>query len=102
MCPACAANATLLRFLIKGRSFGHPLAENAEFLVSIGIGGSLDQALQQATSGMLRWLERNYKLAPSEAAMILGFALKYDVVALVGTQVSVAARVPKATLDPLK
>ena len=52
--------------LIRDRSFGHPLAENAEFLISIGIGGSLDQALQQATSGMMRWLERDYKLAGSE------------------------------------
>jgi amidase len=32
--------------LIRDRNFGHPLAENAEFLISIGIGGSLDQALQ--------------------------------------------------------
>jgi amidase len=88
--------------LVRDRSFGHPLAENSEFLISIGIGGSLDQALQQATSGMMRWLERDYKLAASEAAMILGFALKYDVVDLVGTQVSIAAKVPKAALMPLK
>jgi acetamidase/formamidase len=88
--------------LIRDRGFGHPLAENAEFLISIGIGGSLDQALQQATSGMMRWLERDYKLAGSEAAMVMGFALKYDVVDLVGTQVSVAAKVPKAALAPLK
>ncbi len=51
--------------LIRDRNFGHPLAENAEFLISIGIGGSLDQALQQATSGMVRWLERDYKLTPA-------------------------------------
>jgi amidase len=88
--------------LIRDRSFGHPLAENIEFLISIGIGGSLDQALQQATSGMMRWLERDHKLEASEAAMLLGFALKYDVVDLVGTQVSVAAKVPKATLAALK
>ena len=37
--------------LIEGRSFGHPLFENAEYLISVGIGGSLDQALQMATSG---------------------------------------------------
>jgi amidase len=88
--------------LIRDRSFGHPMAENAEFLISIGIGGSLDQALQQATSGMMRRLELDYKLAPSEAAMVLGFALKYDVVDLVGTQVSIAAKVPKTALTPLK
>ena len=87
--------------LIRDRNFGHPLAENAEFLISIGIGGSLDQALQQATSGLVRWLERDYKLSPTESAMLLGFALKYDVVDLVGTQVSIAAKLPKATLAQL-
>jgi acetamidase/formamidase len=87
--------------LIRDRNFSHPLAENAEFLISIGIGGSLDQALQQATSGLVRWLERDYKLSASEAALLLGFALKYDVVDLVGTQVSIAAKLPKATLARL-
>jgi acetamidase/formamidase len=87
--------------LIPDRNFGHPLAETAEFLISIGIGGSLDQALQQATSGMVRWLERDYKLGPSESAMLLGFAVKYDVADLVGTQVSVAAKLPKTTLGQL-
>jgi acetamidase/formamidase len=87
--------------VIRGQNFGHPLAENAEFLISIGIGGSLDQALQQATSGMVRWLERDYKLNANEAALVLGFAVKYDVVDLVGTQVSVAAKVPKSTLAAL-
>jgi amidase len=87
--------------LIRDRNFGHPLAENAEFLISIGIGGSLDQALQQATSGMVRWLERDYQLTASEAAMLLGFAVKYDVVDLVGTQVSIAAKLPKSTLAKL-
>jgi amidase len=87
--------------VIAGRNAGHPLAETSEFLISIGIGGSLDQALQQATSGMVRWLDRDYKLNANEAAIVLGFAVKYDVVDLVGTQVSVAAKLPKAALAPL-
>ena len=33
--------------------------------------------------------------------MVLGFALKYDVVDLVGTQVSIAAKLPKASLAKL-
>ena len=84
--------------VIEGRSVGHPLAENAEYLISMGIGGSLDQAVQMATSGMMRWLERDYKLAASEAAVVVGFAMKYDVVDLVGTQVSIAAKLPKSAL----
>ena len=87
--------------VLKDQNFGHPLAENTEFLISIGIGGSLDQALQQATSGMVRWLERDHKLTANEAAMILGFAVKYSIVDLVGTQVSVAAKVPKTTIAQL-
>ena len=88
--------------VIEGRGFGHPLAENGEYLMSIGIGGSLDQALQMATSGIMRWLERDYKLAASEAAIVVGFAIKYDVVDLVGTQVSIAAKLPKSALAKLK
>jgi acetamidase/formamidase len=88
--------------LIREPSLGHPLAENAESLISIGIGGSLDQAIQQATTGMVRWLDRDYKLTPNEAAMLLGFAVKYDVVDLVGTQVSIAAKMPKFILANLK
>jgi amidase len=88
--------------VIEGRSTGHPLAENAEYLISLGIGGSLDQALQMATSGLMRWLERDYKLAPSDAAVVVGFAIKYDIVDLVGTQVSIAAKLPKSALAKLR
>jgi amidase len=87
--------------VIESKNFGHPLAENDEYLISIGVGGSLDQALQMATSGMLRWLERDYKLSASEAAIVVGFTMKYDVVDLVGTQVSIAAKLPKTALAKL-
>jgi amidase len=88
--------------VIPGKQFGHPLAENDTHLISIGIAGSLDQALQMATSGMMRWLERDYKLSPSESAMILGFAIQYDVADLVGTQVSIVAKLPKTALQKLE
>jgi acetamidase/formamidase len=88
--------------LIEGRSFGHPLFENAEYLISVGIGGSLDQALQMATSGIMRWLERDYELNATEAAVVMGFAMKYDVADLVGTQVSIAAKLPKSALAKLR
>lgn len=88
--------------VIEGKSFGHPLAETADYLISIGIAGSLDQALQMATSGMMRWLDRDYGLSASESAMVVGFAMRYDVADLVGTQVSIAAKLPKSALAKLK
>lgn len=88
--------------VIPEKSIGTPRAENAEYLMAIGIGGSLDQALQRATTEMARWLEGDYKLNSTESAMILGFAVKYDVADLVGTQVSIVAKIPKAMLAQLK
>jgi acetamidase/formamidase len=88
--------------VIQDKSIGTPRAENADYLMAIGIGGSLDQALQRATTEMARWLEGDYKLNSTESAMILGFAVKYDVADLVGTQVSIVAKIPKTLLAQLK
>jgi amidase len=88
--------------VISGNSIGTPRAENAEYIMAIGIGGSLDQALQRATTEMARWLEVDYKLNSTESAMIMGFAVKYDVADLVGTQVSIVAKIPKTVLAQLK
>ncbi len=88
--------------VISEKSIGTPRAENAEYLMAIGIGGSLDQALQRATTEMARWLEGDYKLNSTESAMILGFAVKYDVADLVGTQVSIVAKIPKTVVTQLK
>ena len=88
--------------VIPGKSIGMPYAENDEFLMMLGIGGSLDQALQRATTAMARWLEREYKLNSNEAALVMGFAVKYDIADLVGTQVAIAAKLPKTTLAQLK
>ena len=87
--------------VIPGKSIGMPYAENDEFLMMLGIGGSLDQALQRATTAMARWLEREYKLNSNEAALVMGFAVKYDIADLVGTQVAIAAKLPKTTLAQL-
>lgn len=88
--------------VLPSKSIGMPYAENDEYLMMIGIGGSLDQALQRSTTAMARWLEREYKLNSNEAALVLGFALKYDIADLVGTQVAITAKLPKSTLAQLK
>jgi hypothetical protein len=54
------ASVALAAMLIPEKSVGTPRAENAEYLMAIGIGGSLDQALQRATTEMARWLEGDY------------------------------------------
>jgi amidase len=87
--------------VIREWSIGMPYAEDRENLMIIGIGGSLDEALRRATTGMARYLEVEHGLNSNEAAVVLGFALKYDIADLVGTQVSIVAKLPLATLSQL-
>lgn len=87
--------------IIPGRSRGLPYAEDQDSLMMIGIAGSLDEALRRATTAMARYLEEEHGLNSTEAAVVLGFAMKYDVADLVGTQVSIVARLPKSTLAQL-
>jgi acetamidase/formamidase len=87
--------------LIKGESLG-PRAENDEFLMSLGIANSLPEAVQIATTGLANWLEREYKLEPNEAAIVLGTAMQYNIAELVDPLVHVVAKVRKDALAGLK
>jgi len=79
----------------------HPRAENDQFLMSIGIHGDLSDALRQATTDLSVWLETDYKLKSPELASILGTSIRYDVADLVGSQVSIVAKMPKSALRQL-
>ncbi|MBC7843952.1 MAG: acetamidase/formamidase family protein [Gemmatimonadaceae bacterium] len=88
--------------IARGVFAGLPRAETADHIMSIGVGGSLEQATRRATTDLAQWLEKDYKLSSSEAALVMGFSVIYDVPDLVGGQVGVSARIPKSVLAPLK
>jgi acetamidase/formamidase len=88
--------------VIKDKQITAPRAENDEYLMAIGIAGSLDDALQRATSELARWLESDYRLNQTATALVLGSSIRYDVADLVGNQVSIVAKVSKQTLAQLK
>lgn len=75
--------------------------EDAEQIMSVGVGGSLDEAMRRATSDMARWLEREYKLTSTEAALVMGFALRFDIPDVVPPGFGVTARLPKSALAQL-
>lgn len=84
--------------LIRGKSLGQPRSENSEYVMVSGIAGSLNDALQSATTGMSRWLEDEYKLNPAEIAMVLGSSMRYDIAEVVDPQVHVVAKLSKSVL----
>jgi acetamidase/formamidase len=69
--------------VISGRASNGPRAENSEYLMSSGIGNSLTDALQQATTQLVNWLQSDYALTPNEAAVVLGTAMQYDIAEVV-------------------
>ena len=88
--------------LIRGKAMGGPRAENDEYLMAIGIANSLPEAVQRATTMLARWLENDYKLNPSEVAMVLGFAIHYDIAEVVDPHVNVVAKIKKSSIAGLR
>ena len=58
-------------------------------------------SLPTATTQLARWLEEEYKLNSSEVAMVMGFALKYDIAEVVDPHVNVVAKIKKSALAGL-
>jgi acetamidase/formamidase len=88
--------------LSRGGGTQAPRMENDEWLMASGIANSLPEALQQATTELARWLERDYKLSANEAAIVLGTSIRYDIAEVVDPLVHIVAKVSKETLAPLK
>ena len=88
--------------VIQGESPDMPRAENEDALMALGIGGSLTDALQSATTSMAQWLEHDYKLNAAEVAVVLGTSMQYEIAEVVDPQVNVVAKVSKSVLSQLR
>ena len=88
--------------LVKGFSSNAPRFENAEYIMASGIGNSLQDALQQATTELASWLERDYKLNANESNIVLGTSIRYDIAEVVDPLMHVVAKIDKSVLATLK
>ena len=87
--------------VLQGKWVSGPRAENDEYLMVFGIGGSLHEALQRATTGLGQWLESDYKLNSAELAVVLGTSIRYDVAEIVDPHINVVAKIRKSVLAQL-
>ena len=88
--------------LRKDKSLGTPWFENAEYVMVSGIGNSLLEAVQGATSGLSQYLEQEFKLNAAEIGIVLGTSIKYDIAEMVDPKVHVVAKVRKEALEQLR
>jgi acetamidase/formamidase len=87
----------------KGRRLSIPRLENAEYIVSIAsqpeFSSSMDIAVRTANSDMIDWLTGEYKLSAPEAHLLMGAAVRHQIVTYFGT---VTAMIPKKYLPARK
>lgn len=78
-----------------------PRVESDSQIMTVGLGGSLEDALQTAISGMAQWLEQDYGLTPSEIAQVLGTSSELNISEVADRNAGVAAKLSKTRLQPL-
>ena len=87
--------------LIPNQLLDQPWAENDEYIMVSGIGGSLDAALQIATAGLSNWLKSYYRLNASEIATVLAASIRYEIASAAGSQAHIVAKIRKDVLSQL-
>lgn len=87
--------------LLKGKHISWPRGENADYIFTVGNARPLDQAVQHATTEMLRWLQEDYGLDALGANILLGQAVEYDLGNVFDPAYTMVCKVPKRLLAGL-
>ena len=75
-----------------------PRAEDDTYLMAVGNVRPLDEALQHATTELLRWLEEDYGLDAIAASTLLGQCVRYDIGNVFDPAYTVVCKVEKRLL----
>ncbi len=84
--------------LLREKSLSGPRVENDEFLMAMGLAGSLDEAFREATSALASWIEKDYSLTGPEVAILLGATIQYQISEVADRNVGIVAKVRKQFL----
>lgn len=88
--------------LIKDRKINWPRGENEQFIFACGNARPLDQALQHATTELMRWLESDYGLEYRASSVMLGQLIRYEIGNVFDPAYTVVAKVEKKHLPERK
>jgi acetamidase/formamidase len=83
----------------KDKRIHWPRGENADYLFTVGNARPLDQAVQHATTEMIRWLQEDYGLDPLGAHILLGQCVEYDLGNVFDPAYTMVCKMPKCLLE---
>lgn len=84
--------------LIKQSATPMPRVESPDAIMVLGQAGTMEDALQIATGGMVSWLRTDYGLTLSDSAQLMGAAIEYRIANLAGRNIGIAAIIDKSLL----
>lgn len=83
----------------RARPIGWPRADDGTWLMAAGNARPLDQALQHATTELVRWLDEDYGLNARASSLILGQAIRYEVGNVFDPAYTMVAKIEKALVE---
>jgi acetamidase/formamidase len=86
--------------VLPKKRIGDPRVETSDFIITMGLDGSLDDAFKEATSDMAAWLAEDYKLTPSEIAQVIGASAEYKVSEVADRNAGIVLKLRKSYLRP--
>jgi acetamidase/formamidase len=84
--------------LIKDKPSHWPRGENETTIFTVGNARPLDQAVQHATTEMLRWLEQDYGLDPISANVLMSQCVRYDLGNIYDPAYTMVCKLPREVL----
>ena len=91
-------DVTFTVWVIKGKTINWPRGENDAYIFTAGNARPLDQALQHATTEMMRWLQDDFSLDALSANILLGTYAEYDIGNVIDPAFTMVCKLPKQVL----
>ena len=82
----------------KGVGIRWPRGEDRDYVFTVGNARPLDQAVQHATTEMLRWLEEDFRLDLRSSSTLMGQAVRYEVGNVYDPAYTMVCKMPKRLL----
>jgi amidase len=86
----------------QGQPISWPRAEDEQFIMAVGNARPLDQAVQHATTELLKWLDEDYGLDYRAGSLLVGQCLRYDVGNVFDPAYTMVAKLEKSLLAPYR
>src|SRR5438034_8465251 len=84
--------------LIKKKRINWPRLENSDFIMVLGSSRAINEAMQHATTELMRWLMADYGFDERGASLLLGQAMEFEISNVVDPEFTIVAKMRKRFL----